>query len=206
MKKVVLVVFILLSFQWLAEAQFGIGFTVSNDIYNRYQNPEDEISYEGAGSLLLNLGLGPKLWLGGEDFSVSAEIQGTISPFGLALKNFKGIGMTSFPLIGRLNFGGLSGLNREGKFGWSIGGGVQWNKTDLLFLSGDFKDQGGTRDLFRTYVGEIAYGFGLSGFTLAGVLRVGYDSTTKANTFNFGLQYDFNIPKLKEISNPESSL
>jgi len=189
MKKVVLVgVFSIVALS-VSFAQFGIGLTVSNDLYNRYQNPEDEIAYEGSGSFLLNMGVGPKLWLGGEDFSISAEAQATIGLFGLALKDFKGLGNASFPLIARLNFGGLSGLNKEGKFGWSVGGGLQYNRTELYYVKGSFKDDGG-----------------VSGFTAAGVLRIGYDSETKANTFNFGLQYDFNIPKLKEIANPESAL
>ncbi len=206
MKNITLIGLFTLVFASTCVAQFGIGLTVSNDLYNRYQNPEDDIEYTGSGSFLLNLGVGPKIWLGGEDFSISAEAQATIGLFGLAIKDFKGLGSASFPLIGRLNFGGLSGLNKEGKFGWSVGGGLQFNRTELYFVSGDFKDQGGTRELFKTYVGEFAYGFGLSGFTAAGVLRIGYNSETKANTVNLGLQYDFNIPKLKEIANPASAL
>lgn len=206
MKNIALVGFFTLFIITGSFAQFGIGMTVSNDLYNRYQNPQDEIAYEGSGSFLFNLGVGPKIWLGGEDFSVSAEAQATIGLFGLAIKDYKGLGNASFPLIGRLNFGGLSGLNKEFKFGWSIGGGLQFNRTELYYVKGSFKDDGGQRDFFKTYVGEIAYGIGISGFTAAGILRIGYDSETKANTFNIGLQYDFNIPKLKDISNPASAL
>jgi len=206
MKNTILGAFFTLFIATTSCAQFGIGFTVSNDLYNRYQNPEDDIAYTGSGSLLLNMGVGPKIWLGGEDFSISAEAQATIGLFGLAIKDYKGLGNASFPLIGRLNFGGLSALNREGKFGWSIGGGLQFSRTELYYISGGFKEKGGTRDFFKTYIGEVAYGFGLSGFTATGVLRIGYNNATKANTVNFGLQYDFNIPKLKEIANPESAL
>jgi len=206
MKNIVLVTLLTLFIANISNAQFGIGLTVSNDLYNRYQNPEDDIAYTGSGSLLLNMGLGPKLWLGGEDFSISAEVQATVGLLGLAVKDYKGLGNASFPIIGRFNFGGLSGLNKEGKFGWSIGGGLQYNRTELYYVSNGFEDQGGTRDMFKTYVGEFAYGFGLSGFTVAGVLRVGYNSETKANTVNLGLQYDFNIPKLREIANPASEL
>jgi len=206
MKKTTIVGIIMLFIMTGTYGQVGIGLTVSNDLYNRYQNPQDDVAYEGSGSFLLNFGLGPKLWLGGEDFSISAEAQATLGFFGLALKDFKGLGNASFPLIARLNFGGLSGLNKEGKFGWSVGGGLQYNRTELYYVSGGFKEDGGERSMFKTYVGEFAYGFGLSGFTAAGVLRIGYNSETKANTFNLGLQYDFNIPKLKEIANPESAL
>jgi len=94
----------------------------------------------------------------------------------------------------------------EGKFGWSIGGGIQFNKTELFYLASDYEDRGIDRNYFRTYVAQVGYGFGISGFVIQGILRVGYDPDTKANSFNFGFQYDFNVPKLKKISNPESEL
>jgi len=76
----------------------------------------------------------------------------------------------------------------------------------LYYTSNEYSDRGIDRNYFRTYVAQVAYGFGLSGFAIQGVLRVGYDPDTKANSFNFGLQYDLNIPKLKQISSPESEL
>ncbi len=189
-------------------AQFGYGLTFSNDVYNRYANPEQEDIdvYEGNGSLLLNLGLGPKIWIGAPKFSFSLETQAKIGLLGLALKDFKGMGNHAIPIIGRFNFGGLTALDKEGKFGWSIGGGIQLNKTELYYTTNEYSDRGIDRNYFRTYVGQVAYGFGLSGFAIQGVLRVGYNPDTKANSFNFGLQYDLNIPKLKQISSPESEL
>ncbi|MDG1717178.1 MAG: hypothetical protein P8H42_06070 [Saprospiraceae bacterium] len=198
---------------YMLNAQLGYGFTVSNDIYSWYQNPEsigpnEELLdvHEGNGSLLLNLGMGPKIWIGAPKFSFSLEAQAKIGLFGLAVKDFKGLGNHSIPVVGRLNFGGLSGLDKEGKFGWSIGGGVQWNKTELFYTLNDYTLLGVDRNYFKTYVGQVAYGFGLSGFTIHAVLGVGYNPDTEARSFNFGLQYDFNLPKLKKISNPESEL
>lgn len=207
MKQVFLVIALACS-TYVLNAQFGYGLTFSNDVYNRYTNPEQEDIdvYEGNGSLLLNLGLGPKIWIGAPKFSFSLESQAKIGLLGMALKDFKGLGNHSIPVIGRFNFGGLTALDKEGKFGWSIGGGVQFNKTELYYLAGDYSDRGIDRNYFRTYVGQIAYGFGLSGFAIQGVLRVGYDPDTKANSFNFGLQYDLNVPKLRQISSPESEL
>lgn len=189
-----------------ATAQFGIGGVITNDIYQRYQNPSDDISYEGAGSLLLNLGVGPKIWVGGPDFSVSVETQANLGFFGLGLKDYKGLGMVSFPVMAKLNFAGLSALDREGRFGLSIGGGLQWNRTELYYLSDKAEEEGVTRDYFKTYVGEVSYGFGISGFAAQAYLRVGVNPDIEANTLNFGLKYDFNIPKLRKITDPESEL
>lgn len=186
--------------------QFGYGITASNEIYQRYSNPKDDIAYGGSGSAILNFGIGPKIWIGGNNLSFSAETQATIGLLGLGVKDYKGLGMSSFPIIGKLNFGGLSALDKEGKFGFSIGGGIQYSKTELYYLRDKFEDAGVERKLFKTYIGQVGYGFGMSGFTAHAFLRFGYNSDTEANTFNFGLQYDFNIPKLKQITNPSNDL
>ncbi len=187
------------------QAQFGYGLTFTTDIYQRYTNPSDSTdTYRGAGSLLINPGIGPKIWVGGNDVSLSLEAHANIGLLGLALKDYKGIGMTSFPLLARLNFGGMSGLDREGKFGWSIGGGIQFSKTELFYLANSFEDRGVERDLFKTYIGQFNYGFGMSGFTGSAFLRVGVNPDTDANTFNLGVQFDFNFNKLNEIIDPES--
>lgn len=186
-------------------SQVGIGMTVSHDFYQRYSN-DDDIKYGSAGSALLNLAVGPKIWVGGDKVSLSLEAQANLGMLGLAVKDYKGLGMVSFPLIGRLNFQGLSALDKEGKFGFSVGGGVQFNRTELYYLSGDFKDIGGTRSLFRTYVIDVAYGFGMSGFAGYAFIRYGFDPDSSAKSFNFGMQYDLNFPKLRSITDPASEL
>jgi len=139
MKQIFLVLALVCSASMLS-AQFGYGLTLSNDVYNRYENPEDDNqdAYEGNGSLLLNMGVGPKIWFGAPRFSFSLETQAKIGLLGLALKDFKGLGNHSIPVIGRFNFGGLTALDKEGKFGWSIGGGIQFNKTELFYLASDY--------------------------------------------------------------------
>ncbi len=205
MKK--LVFFVILSFLISeAKAQVGIGLTASTDIYQRFSNPKDDISYRSAGNVLLNLGIGPKIWFGGEKVSLSLEGQASIALLGLSVGDYKGLGMASFPFLAKLNFNGLSGMDKEGKMGFSIGGGIQYSKTELYYLNGTAKDAGITRDYFRTYIAQVGYGFGMSGFGVAGYLRFGYNPDNDANVFVFGVQYDFNIPKLKEIANPESDL
>ena len=205
MKYLYAIVFFL-SFVCVSNAQFGIGITANNDIYQRYNNPEDGIAGTSAGSFLFNVGVGPKIWIGGNNVSLSLETTANWGVFGLDINDYKGLGVVSFPMLAHINFGGLTALDKEGKFGFTIGGGIQYNKTEVYYLNGGDKENGVSRDFFRTYVGEIGYGFGMSGFTLHGFLRLGYDPDTSANSFNFGIRYDFNIPKLKQISDPESDL
>ena len=101
-------------------SQVGIGVTVSHDLYNRYVNPKDGLESASNGSAILNLGLGPKIWFGGESFSFSAESQINWGILGLSIADYKGLGSLSFPFIGKFNFNGLSGLNKEGRFGFSV--------------------------------------------------------------------------------------
>ncbi len=190
-----------------SEAQFGIGLTASNDFYNIYNNPEDGIAHRRNGSVLLNIALGPKIWVGGKTFSVSVESQANLSLLGLAIRDYKGLGAVSFPIMGKLNFGGLSGLNKVMKAGFSVGGGVQYNRTEIFGLTQEFVDRGVTRDFFRTYNIQIGGGVGISGFTAELFGRYGFNpDLDSANNFHIGLQFGFNIIQLKKIKRPESEL
>ncbi len=207
MKRLLIPIFICCFLSTTVIAQFGIGLTLSHDLYNRYVNPKDGIESASNGSLLLNLALGPKIWIGGESFSFSAEAQANWGVLGLSIADYKGLGSTSFPFIGKFNFGGLSGLNKEGRFGYSIGGGVQYNKTEIYYLNNDFEERGGERKFFKTYVIQAGYGFGVSGFAMQGFIRYGFNPDIDgASNIHIGLQYDFNIPKLKKIADPASAL
>ncbi|MBK9734446.1 MAG: hypothetical protein IPO92_05540 [Saprospiraceae bacterium] len=202
-----LIVSIIILFQISASGQFGYGFTASNDLYHRYVNPKDSSNTSrSSGSALLNLGLGPKIWIGNPKFSVSLEAQAVIGFLGFATKDYKGLGTVAFPLMAKLNFKGLSTFDREGKLGFSIGGGIQYNRTELYGLSSEFVQKGTIRTYFKTYVVQAGYGFGLSGFTAQGIVRYGFNSETNASSLNIGLQYDFNAPMLKKITNPDSEL
>ena len=190
-----------------AQGQFGIGMTITNDLYNRYGNPSDSIASGGNGSVLLNLGLGPKVWVGGEKMSFSVETYANLGIFGLSLTDYKGLGNISFPVIAKFNFGGLSGLNKEGRFGLSIGGGIQWNKTELYYLSNSFEDRGVSREMYRTYVIQAGYGFGLTGFGAQAFVRYGWNPDLDGgNSLNIGLQFDLNFIKLSKIDDPASQL
>lgn len=179
----------------------GYGFAFGGDLYQRYSNPRSSTPdgrSRSAGSAILNMQIGPKIWLGGSDVSFSAEALANIGFFAFSLSDRKGLGAASFPIIGRLNFKGLTGLDKEGRFGFTIGGGVQYSRTELYYLKDEARDDGVSRGYFRTFIGEIGYGFGLSGFSLKAYLRYGRGQDG-ANTFNFGLAYDFNIVQLRKI-------
>lgn len=188
-------------------AQFGAGLTFSNDLYNRYANPTDGIAHNGNGSVILNLGLGPKFWVGGENFSLSLESQAVIGFFGLSVPDTKGLGNFAVPVLANFNFAGVSGLNKEGRFGLSVGGGMQFNRTELYWLGSDYRDRGVERSYFRTYVVQLGYGFGISGFAARFIVRYGFNPDLDgANSLNIGMQYDFNFRKLKQIDDPASRL
>ncbi|MBK7805224.1 MAG: hypothetical protein IPJ51_02830 [Saprospiraceae bacterium] len=208
MIKKIIGIFLTLVFVSGLQAQFGYGFTVSTDVYHRYVNPKvpNDDTGRSAGSTILNLGIGPKIWLGSKNISFSAETQAIIGFFGLSTSEYKGLGTLAFPLIGKLNFKGLSTFDKEGKMGFSIGGGLQWNKTELFGLSDEFQSKGLKRNLFKTYVLQAGYGFGLSGFTAHGFLRYGFNKAVESSALSIGLQFDFNYPMLKKITSPESEL
>jgi hypothetical protein len=198
---------IILSFSFtVSNAQFGYGFTASNDLYHRYKNPKNGNLDPSTGSAILNLGAGPKIWLGNKNVSFSLEGQAVIGFLSLSSKEYKGLGSIAFPLLAKLNFKGLSTFDREGKMGFSIGGGIQYNKTEFFGLTDEFLKKGVMRDFFTTYVVQAGYGFGISGFTAHGIVRYGFNPDDNSNTLNIGLQYDFNRPMLKKITSPESEL
>lgn len=189
-------------------SQVSLGFTASTDIYQRYVNPDasNGALSGSAGSTLLNLGVGPKIWIGNKKYSFSLESQGVWGIMGLSSGDYKGLGTFSVPVMAKINFKGLSTFDREGLTGFSLGGGLQWSRTELYGLSDEAKAAGVTRNFFRTVVVQAGYGFGLSGFTLHGFVRYGFAPQGKSNTLNAGIQYDFNPPMLKKISGKESSL
>ncbi len=203
MKKIFL--FLFLGFTIQAFSQFGFGGTVNYNLYQRYTNPED-VGKDSAGSALLNIGFGPKIWIGGEKFSFSAETTANFGLLGFSAGDYKGLGMMAVPIVGHLNFGGLSNMGKEGKFGFIIGGGIQYNRTELYFTTDDFREDGGNREFFETILLEAGYGFGMSGFSGYGILRYGWDPDSNANNFSIGIKLDFNIPKLKKITDPASEL
>jgi len=202
-KTIVLSVFAFMLVGISANAQnFGYGATLRTELYSHYSNPPDGIASRSAGSVLANIGIGPKVWIGGPDFAFSPEVSVVFSPFALSIADFKGLGAVSFPIIGKFELLGNSNLNKDGKFGFSIGGGVQYNRTELWYLKPSVREQGVERSFFRTYVIEADFGYGLSGFDVHFFIRYGFANDTGANSLNIGIGYDFNAPLLKKATDP----
>lgn len=203
MKRLVLLLTLICLTISISYAQFGYGVTAKTGLYQRFSNPQDDIASNSAGSALLNIGLGPKIWVGGERVSISAEASAMIAPFAISTGDFKGMGAASFPVMAKINFGGLVGVNKQGTLGLSIGGGFQWSRTELFGLTSKFETLGVERSLFKTFIGEIAAGFGMSGFAGYVYLRYGKNNELNARTFNLGIGYDFNVPTLKVLTDPD---
>lgn len=182
---------------------FAYGLTLKHDLYNRYANPSDDIASRSAGSALLNIGAGPKVWFGANDFTFSPEVSFMFSPFALSTGDYKGIGAFSIPILAKFEFFGNSNMNKDGKFGFSLGGGIQYSKTELFYLKPSFKNEGVQRSFFRTYIIEADIGYGMSGFDAHLFIRYGWSNDTDANTLNIGMGYDLNAPKFKRDSDPE---
>lgn len=201
------VLFVVFAFIILSSAeligQVGYGFTAKTELYSRYKNPPDGIASPSAGSGLLNIGLGPKIWFGNENFSFSPEAVVVFSPFALSSGDYKGLGAVSFPIMAKFQFGGMSNFNRDGKFGFAIGAGIQYSRTEAFGLKSSFEELGVSRSYFKTYIIEADFGFGLSGFDLHGLVRYGFNKDIDANTLSIGIGYNFNIPCLEEAINSD---
>ena len=214
MKKSFLLATFFVMFAFVSQAQIGIGVTTGGDLYQRYTNPEnpaDSGALRSSGNALLNSSFGPKIWIGGDRFSLSVEAQVILGATGFDMNEYKGLGMLAFPVMAHLNFKGNSGFGNKTKFGtgFSVGGGVQYSKTELYGTTKDFEDL--ERKLFPTYVGEIQIGGGGGGINIYFYTRygVGYDFDTSeftgANSLNIGISSSFNITALKKSKSSKNN-
>ena len=204
MKKFFLFVVIIFIYSNLF-SQIGFGTVGGIDLYQRYVNPKDEIAYPAAGNAMLNLIYGPKIWLGTKDISLSVEAQLNLGLTSFAIKDFKGLGAVSFPLLAKINYKGLSGFLPGFAKGVALGGGVQYTKTELIFNK-NFKNKGVARGFFKTYVFEIDYGVGSFGSGGYFYVRYGIDNNTDASSLNIGVLYNINktyVEKHKDYIKPD---
>lgn len=205
MRKLFLLFIYILIFQ-STYSQVGIGTVGGFDFYQRYTNPKDGIAYPSSGNVLLNLIYGPKIWFGGKGFSVSLEGQVNLGLTSLAIKDFKGLGAVSFPVLAKLNFKGLSGFHTGFATGFSLGGGIAWTKTELYYLDEDYKNKNVSRDFFNTIFGQIDIGVGSFGTDGTVYFRYGTNVDTKAKILNIGLLVSSNKlfkKKMNKINNKE---
>lgn len=197
MKKWSLLLFFLFSIS-LLRAQVGVGLVYASDLYLRYVNPVEAgvDAKRSSGAAISSIALGPKIWFGGNSFSFSLEGQANFAPLAFSVAEYKGLGAVSFPLMGKFNFGAASGFNEDKLFGWSIGGGIQYNKTELFGLTDKFEDI--ERNFFPTYVGESSINVGIAGFDFGFYIRLGFGED-RARSFNMGYSLNFNFGQMSRM-------
>ncbi len=197
MRILISVAFVCLAF--FTQAQFNIGVISGGDFYQRYVNPVDDTETgRSSGSAILNGNFGLKVFVGAPSFSVSVESYINSGLLALDVNEYKGLGAVSYPILAKLNFKGLSGFGVvEGAKGWSIGGGVQWSRTEVYGLSLPAQQAGVERKLFRNYVFEISYGNGTKSKIQEYFVRYGFDPVVSSNVFNIGVNTTFSIPYFK---------
>jgi len=188
------------------QAQIGFGLTSGGDLYQRYTNPKDATDSTGAlrssGNVFTNMSVGPKIWIGSRRFSVSFETQVNIGLTAFSIREYKGLGAVSFPIMAHLNFKGLSGFNKNSfGTGYAIGGGIQYNRTELYGVTSKF--DGIQRKLFPTYVAEVKVGGGGQGILFDMYIRygLGLDENYElngANSFNIGFNAAYNLTLLRK--------
>ena len=138
----------------IGHSQVGFGITTGIDFFQMYDkgDPDDLFKSSTSGSAIVNLILGPKMWIGGPKFSLSLEAPFNWGPLHFDLNEWKGIGAIAFPLGAKLNFGAPSGFSNSNLFGFSIGGGIQYMNTENFGTKKEFRDKIDT-GYFSTYYG-----------------------------------------------------
>lgn len=180
-------------------AQLNIGVLSGYDLYQRWVNPVDGSGEDrSAGSVILNSSLGLKAWVGGKNFSVSVESYANLGFLTLNVEEYFGMGSLHIPVLVKLNFKGLSGLNELKTRGYSIGGGWQLNKTEFYRLNEKAIERGVKRPYYSTYVIELSTGNGTKSKLTEFFVRFGLNPDTPANSLNIGVNTSFSIPYMKK--------
>jgi hypothetical protein len=175
------------------------------DMYQQYKNPthvSDKGASNSSGAALLSIPFGIQFSYGRNNASVALEAGANISPLAFDVSEYKGLGAVSFPLMAKINFGALTGHSSNRLIGYSLGGGVQLNRTELFGLTDNYKEL--NRRFFSTYVCEVGFGGGVGGFNAIFYVKIGLNKE-EAFSFNSGLVTKTNLfqtkssPKKKSI-------
>ena len=193
MKPITLLIVILFSFNFTVKSQFGLGLTAAFDAYQRYSNPidPDDGTISNSAGFIGGFGVGPKIWVGGENISISLEGQINYGAWGYSFGDDKGHGLLAFPFMFKANRNAASGFHQDKGIGMSLGAGIQYSRTEVFRDWEVYPDL--ERKLFPTYVGEL----GLhvtegDGMDLALYIRFGMHEK-EARSFNLGLVYNMNF-------------
>ncbi len=191
--------FIMISFLCCVSmyGQFSHKMIIGFDFYQKYRNPQEskiDDDSRSSGNVILAIPIGYSLAIGKNNVSFSAEASANIAPLAFDAGQYKGLGALSFPLLAKLNFGALSGFSKNKLLGYSIGGGIQFNRTELFGLTKKYNVL--ERNFFPTYVGELGVGGGVSGLNVILYFRVGA-AAQDAFSFNSGLIFNVDLYKTK---------
>lgn len=175
------------------KGQFGAGLTFGYGLYNWYQHPNiASDTLKRSSGATGGFHIGPKLWVGRKNFSVSVEGQINYTLFTLDLAENKGMGSLDFPIMLLFNFKGLANLYEPEFYGWglSFGGGIQYSKTELYSIPDEFKDI--DRPFFRTYIFNVNLGYALGRQTIYWHFRFGFNEQ-RALSLNYGISWGWNF-------------
>jgi hypothetical protein len=190
----IIILLIVSAFKARSQIRFSMNYGL--DFYQHFTNPEiaGDTTMRNAGNAITNIIIGPKFYFGFKNFSVSGEAQANWGITALCLKEFKGVGALSLPLLCKLNFGGLSGINADmGKFGISLGGGMQYSMTEIYGLTDEFKNSSAKRDLFKLTIAEIQIGYRAESGVASFYVRYG-KGENNSSVFHIGYTVAYVFP------------
>lgn len=200
MRIILMITLCVLGLNHTMSGQFNAGIVTGYDLYQRYVNPKDGSGEDrSAGSALSSMTLGPKIWVGAENFSVSVESYANLGYLSFNMEDYHGMGAFSLPIIAKLNFKGLSGLNVKKKFGYAIGGGIQYNRTEFFGLTKKAVAKGIKRSFYKTYVLEVSIGAGRRSKSGEFFIRLGLNPELDANSLNIGYNQAYSFVFFKEL-------
>lgn len=207
MRNLLLICILAVGMSATSYGQFNIGIVSGFDIYQRTVNPKNDTPFKrSSGSAILNFSFGPKLWVGGEKFSVSAESYASWGILALNAQEVYGLGALQIPILAKLNFNGLSGFSKKFKSGFSIGGGLQYNRTELYGVSSIYRNQGLERNWFRTYAVELAAGLGFKSFTADFYVRYTNGLDLSGHSISIGINSSRSFIKQKKSKAEQENL
>lgn len=173
------------------KAQIGFGIHFGNDFFQHLSNEEDRPDYSNASSILVAPSVGPKVYAGNPNWSISLQTAVGISPFSWDWSEYKGLGNLFLPSSIAVNFGGLSGFAEdEASWGFSAGFGYVLGMTDLYFRDDEIRGEGG--QLIGAPFLKAAIGFGAKGTSVSWYVRYGQNSGS-ARFFSTGIALDINF-------------
>ncbi len=187
-----IVLYLLFSSFIPVKSQCKFDILLGTDVYQWYKNPVDPQVTDSPGSAgqIFGINAGFKFSGGGSNIGLAAECGGNFAPLAFDFPRYKGLGAAAYYVLGKINFGALTGFSKDQLFGFSVGAGLQYSRTELFGLIHKYDYL--SRKWFQTYIGEIAVGGGFSQFLIMAYFRLG-TSKEKAWTLQQGVQLSYRL-------------